>query len=391
MKGYIHLRKDRDFYVVCWYDKRARKKHRFSHYMGNRLYRTSLEPKKDQGLANARKLLALMQADEERGAWNLEKYRSEPTDTIPFLWDWFNNVISRSQRKPATVKDYYYSIRNHLEPFFKKNPFNLHEIELDILTRLMQSIGRSGKGKQNVMFCLHTALDYAVRCKKIPVIPPFPKREEYGIIKPAIRALSSERQAAVIDRIPEVHRAIFWWLAMHYRRPGEAQALHKDDLLDGLVFHVHRTFSNRRLTEATKTGYEHRIPMVDAFRPWHEKNLWHQKKWGIISPFYFVNPTGKKFGKHYVNKFLNDLWNAACRDAGENIPLYPGTKHSSCTIFLNEKGGTFDELQIITDHARRDSVMRYGDMKIARRKELMERIGARSGPVLQEPAHKKIR
>ena len=32
-----------------------------------------------------------------------------------------------------------------------------------------------------------------------------------------------------------------------------------------------------------------------------------------------------------------------------------------------------DELQTITDHARRESVARYGKMEVARRKELMDR------------------
>ena len=41
--------------------------------------------------------------------------------------------------------------------------------------------------------------------------------------------------------------------------------------------------------------------------------------------------------------------------------------------FLNEKGGTPDELQTITDHARRESVARYGKMEVLRRKELMDR------------------
>ena len=41
------------------------------------------------------------------------------------------------------------------------------------------------------------------------------------------------------------------------------------------------------------------------------------------------------------------------------IGLYEGTKHSSCTQFINEKDGTDSELQMLTDHARMDSVRKY--------------------------------
>ncbi len=94
---------------------------------------------------------------------------------------------------------------------------------------------------------------------------------------------------------------------------------------------------------------------------------------GIISPFFFVNPNGKKPGKPYHVKTLGDIWRVACERVGENIRCYAGTKHSSCSQFINEKGGTESELQMITDHARLESVRNYARTEVARRKELMER------------------
>ena len=87
-----------------------------------------------------------------------------------------------------------------------------------------------------------------------------------------------------------------------------------------------------------------------------------------------LNPGGKKPGKYYTHTVLSKLWRAACEAAGEHIRLYPGTKHSSCGQFLNEKGGNESELQAITDHARIESVRNYGEMELARRRELMERV-----------------
>lgn len=58
---------------------------------------------------------------------------------------------------------------------------------------------------------------------------------------------------------------------------------------------------------------------------------------------------------------------------GENIDLYSGLKHSSCSQYVNEKGLSISELQIITDHARLDSVRKYAKIEVARKRALMER------------------
>jgi hypothetical protein len=340
------------------------------------MYKTSEDPRKDHGRHRALQLLREMQTDYERGTFRLEKYTREvPTDVIPYLWEWIAQI--GPTLKPATRRDYENSIKNHLEPFFKRHPVQLHEIQLDLLTKLQNSINRSGKGKLNVMGCLHACLDYAWRSQRIPAVPPFPKRKTYQIPRSKPVWLPEERQIHILNQLPEEHAPIFWWLKLHYRRPGEAQALHKDDLKLGpdgyYYFHVHRTFSARRLVSTTKTGYEHEIPMVQEFEHWLEVERAKQRRHGIISPYLFVNPYGKLPGKYYTNNYLNGLWHTACRAAGEKIDLYTGLKHSSCGQFLNEKGGTISELQAITDHARLESVKRYGQMEIARRRELMER------------------
>ena len=59
--------------------------------------------------------------------------------------------------------------------------------------------------------------------------------------------------------------------------------------------------------------------------------------------------------------------------AGEDIDLYSGLKHSSCSQFVNEKGLSESELQMITDHARLESVRRYAKTEVKRKKELLEK------------------
>ena len=359
MKGSISFRKDRGYFEVSWWHRG--KTYKINQYKGQRLYAREL----------ALKLLASMQGDVENKSFRIQKYTREiPTDVIPYLWEWLETI--GPTLKPATYKDYFNSIKNHLIPFFRKSPLELHEVQYDVILRLLNSIKRTGKGKLNVMYCLHDCLDFACRSGRIQAIPSFPQRKQYKIIEPIIKWITEDRQRALIEAIEPEHQPIFWWLKYHYRRPSEACALHKKDF-DGQVFSIHRTFSARVLVESTKTGKEHQIPIVEEFKPILKTYLSLQKKWGIVSPFFFINPNGKKPGKHYTNSAMNVIWKRACKRVGETIDLYSGTKHSSCSQFLNEKGGNFSELQIITDHAGYDSVKRYGKVEVHRRKELLDR------------------
>ncbi len=72
-----------------------------------------------------------------------------------------------------------------------------------------------------------------------------------------------------------------------------------------------------------------------------------------------------------MGEALNRLWNKACILVGEDIPLYAGTKHSSCSQYINERGLSESELQIITDHARIESVRAYTKTEVKRKRELM--------------------
>ena len=51
--------------------------------------------------------------------------------------------------------------------------------------------------------------------------------------------------------------------------------------------------------------------------------------------------------------------------------MYSGLKHSSCTQMVNEKGLGIDELQMLTDHARRDSVLKYAKVMLDKKRELL--------------------
>jgi len=93
-----------------------------------------------------------------------------------------------------------------------------------------------------------------------------------------------------------------------------------------------------------------------------------------LTPFFFTNPTGKLDGKHYQHDFLVDLWHKACETVGEDIDMYSGLKHSSCSQLINEFGLSVDEVQMLTDHSRRDSVLKYAEVKVEAKRNLIAKV-----------------
>ena len=357
MKGSIHYRADRRVWFVSWYHQPDGKSYRIYRYKGDLIYDKRI----------ARKLLATMQGDYENGIFRIEKFTGHGwTDTIPYLYEWLDLI--KDELSPATYKDYSNSIRNHLEPFFLSNPFQLHELQYDILRKLLNSIQREGKGKANVMYCLHACLTYSWKSRRIASMPAFPEKKLYRITEKTIQWLPEERQIKIIEAIPLEHQPIFWWLKYHLRRPGEAMALHRIDYLpEQDIFIIRRSISARSLVNRTKTGIEHVIPCHSDFKP-----IMAEMKRIDLSPFFFTCQSSRSEGRRYTDTIMNKMWNKACKDTGEKIRMYAGLKHSSCSQYINEKGLSISDLQVITDHARLESVQKYAKVEVARKRQLME-------------------
>ncbi|MEN6375881.1 MAG: site-specific integrase [Smithella sp.] len=373
-KGSIGYRRTKSggYYFVSWYI--GKKQYKVSRYKGM-LCET-------ERMANS--LLSLMRSDDENdrhgiAPFRIEKYTKQETNVIPFLLDWINTEVDPPQDEghadnkekkgylaPATRKDYKNSVKNHLIPWFETHSLMLHEIQYDVLCNLLNSINREGKGKLNVMYCLHAALLYAVRSNKIQTMPEFPEKKRYNIEPTVINAIPEARQIAVIEAIPIQHQPIFWWLKYHFRRPSEAMALHKEDYdQENDAFIIRRSFSSKKLVQHTKTHKIHVIPCHPEFKQYMERR--HL----CVSPYFFTHETSRLEGKRYQHDFLVDLWNKAAASCGETIRMYAGLKHSSCTAFVNEQGGSVDELQMLTDHAKRDSVLKYTEVKLEAKRKIM--------------------
>jgi len=171
----------------------------------------------------------------------------------------------------------------------------------------------------------------------------------------------------IIEAIPEADRPIFLWLKYHLRRPSEACVLKWWDYDEiNKVFVIRRSLSDRQVVESTKTRAVHIIPCHSAFVP-VLKRIERTE-----SPYIFINQRSRKNDGRYTNESLNIIWKKACAKVGEDIDMYSGLKHSSCSQYLNERGLSFSELQILTDHANPESVKRYGKVEIERKRQLME-------------------
>ena len=364
MLGNVFFMKDRQRWGVSWpKPKGQRGSYNIYRYKGEFMYHEKI----------ARKCLALIQARYEQAqdgvcVFRIEEFLSSGwTDVCEYYETWMKEVIE-PKRKPATIKGYWSYYRTWIKPFFEEHKIMLHEIRLDTLTSLLNSIKLSGKGKQNVMMTLHSMMDYAWRSERIPEMPPFPKRSDYNIVQPQIKWLTEDRQMAIIGAIPDNHRPIFLWLKYHLRRPAEACALRAEDYdrING-VFFIRRSISARKIVSSTKTGAEHIIPCHPDFRTIADSISTN----GV--GHFFTNELARRKSKRYTNESLNNIWKAACKMAGENIDLYSGLKHSSCSQYINEKGLSISDVQELTDHARLDSVRRYAHVSLARKRELMTR------------------
>lgn len=365
MAGSVHFKTDRRQWVVAW--TWQGKRHQVSRYKGRLMQQTHPNKNKDQGYQDACRLLAQMQGDVENGIFRIEKYTGNRyTDVIPFFEHWLEQ---KDNRKPATIKSYKGYFQNWIKPFFEKTPIQLHEIQLDTLNSLRRSLRLGSKSAYDVMMCFHGFLDYAWRSRKIPEIPPFPRKEEYGMVRKAIEWIPEKRQMAIISAIEEEHRPIFLFLKYHLRRPAEACALHKIDYdRFNKAFLIRRSISNDILVNSTKTAAEHVIPCHSAMVESIEALVDANNK----SPYLFVNRTARKDGKRYSDKSLNTIWKRACKRAGESIGLYAGLKHSSISQMINEKGMPLSDIQIVSDHARLESLKAYEQTTLERKRELME-------------------
>lgn len=366
MKGNVYYQKDRGRWAVSWPREGRRGSHVITRYKGEFMF--------DRRIAE--KCLHMIQGDWENyraglGAFRIEKYTGKGfTDVIEFYENWMREVVAPT-KKPATVKCYRSYLANWIRPFFEHHPVLLHEVQLDLLTKMLNSIALTGKGKLNVMMAFHSMMDYAWRSPRIPEVPPFPKRSAYDLTRPVIEWISRERFDQVMAAIPEVHRPPFLWMYLHLMRPAEACALMWPDWDEiNRRFNVRRSISARKLVTSTKTAQVYPTPCHGAFYPVMQDL---SRNRDLDSPFVFTNPRARKDGRRYTNESLNNIWKAACGKVGIRIRLYAGVRHSRASQMVNELKMSIHEVKDAGTWKRLDSVSRYAETALTRKRELLER------------------
>ena len=133
------------------------------------------------------------------------------------------------------------------------------------------------------------------------------------------------------------------------------------------AFIIRRTFSNKQLVQHTRTKKIHVIPCHGE-----SKKIMQKMPIRMDSPYFFVNPEGMLDGKYYSTETMYKIWRKACKQVGEDIDMYSGLKHSSCSQYVNEKHYSLDEVQMITDYAQRTSVKKYAAVHLNEKRRLLE-------------------
>ena len=343
MGGSVH--QNRDNWVISIY------------YQGKR-FRISRHPQTGETFASrqqAEKQLSRIRTEIDDGSFNPRTWQpNSPLSIREYTAEWVEAI----EVSPGTRRDYRYSIRNFIVPFF--GDADIRSIRHVHLVKFLRWIPRADKGKFNVMNCLKTMLRYAWRNEDIAAVPPFPR---LTFQPPEIRYLTYEQQEAVITAIDTKDRPIFQFLTEYGVRPGEAMALKKDCVLDTEII-IKRSFSSGRpeLREVTKTKQVRRLQLTSYARTVLASIAPH------FSEFVFVRPDGQ----HYTSKVINRIWRNACQVAGVKIKLYNGTRHSlGCQLL--DQGQPLDLVRDVLGHTSSTMTQRYARRSPDRITDALER------------------
>lgn len=364
MKGSITYEKNRKAYCVWWYVPEKKRSIPIRYYYGFKLY--------DMEMAD--KLLRLIQGTHEKSlrgecVFRIQAFtKRHGMDIIELFESW---LLTKGKNKPGGVATYQSHFKTWIKPFFLDHKYALHEINLDVLSRLkthIENAEKEPKTVKNVLDTMKTFLKYAKRSDFITTVPSFPLKSEYGLGDKYIPTIPRVVQFEIVNLIPEIHQPIFYWLILHPgRRPGEAMAIYKDDYnIFKNSFVIRRGISKRQVVMGPKNMRCHQAACHDEFKPFLEKLMKTE------GPHLFVNPRARRKDKRYCDGTLNRLWNDACEKYGIKIQLYNGTKHSTLDYYYNDLKVSLTDLMDITGHKDLDCIKKYARMNVERQKSILD-------------------
>ncbi len=262
--------------------------------------------------------------DKER-PFNAAKYkgvksRVQKRNQFSFLYDRWLQQREKEVEKQNISPTYYACLKHYrkiLCGFYKDE--DVRTIFNSRINDLYHSLTGSAKYAHNIMSVMHKFL-YDLRDENIIYeLPKFPKIK---VQKAKHKWLAVQDQYAVLDQIPEKHRAIFIFLFNTGCRPGEARAVTWDDIdLKNRSIRIHATFAGKHLRTVTKGKNERILPMSQELYNTLEKHPHN------LATRHVFNIKGKPYG---INR-LSIVWASICKA----VRCYQGTRHSFASQLVN--------------------------------------------------------
>jgi integrase len=344
----------------CHYDKKA-KRYFIQVYWQGEKHRFWKHPQTGEPFWDKRtadKQLNRIRTEVDDGTFNPKFWKPDsPMSLANYADGWLNDI----DVAPKTLSGYKTAVK-HIKHFFGDK--DIRTIRYRDIIKFHNWLDLSDKTKYNHVSALRTLLRFAWRNEDIPTVPPFPT---LSFQLPEIDYLTFEQQEMVIAEIPTRHRPIFQFMQEYGVRPGEARALQKDCIKDGLIV-IKRSLAENTLQERTKTGSIRKYEQTDYIKvviSSIEPNL---------SPFVFTRDDGK----FYTSKNLNAIWKKACKKVGIKIKMYNAFRHSlGCQLL--DQGEDLDLVRQQLGHTKVEMTRRYAKRNISK---LTDALKKRRGKVI---------
>jgi integrase len=199
----------------------------------------------------------------------------------------------------------------HIHEFYEKLPLQSHKDEKEKIS--LKYIKNIVNGLENFFNTLRR-LDYIKEQPGFPVIT---------IDRRTPKWVDRKTQLEILKAVPEEHRPVFSFLCFQGVRPGEGRALRVKDITfrDESVT-ISRTFSGA--LKEVKERVKSKVVKPRALNPILIPMLEEACKNKHPEAYVFT----QRSGRHYSEKKLRKIWEAARDSVGLDITLYEATRHS---------------------------------------------------------------
>jgi integrase len=287
---------------------------------------------------------------------DLEKYRFEN-----YIWAWFGRISENLA--PGTRQEWRRLIlKNLISSFEGRDIRKITTGEIDDAIKKFSTLGNGAR--KNILTILRSMYRDAHWRGDITQRPNFPQ------YKPDVSDfdwIDRDVQKKILEHIPESNRPFFEFATLTGLRPAEIRALKWDSVFfDQGIMIIKRTFSGDKLKESPKDGDWRPVPLGKRAA---EILRQQEPLTRLQGGFVFLSGQNKPCSRH-----IGTVWRAACREAGQKITLYQGTKHSLMTQKLNA-GIRMDVLAAYCGHSDTYVTQKYAKFLTETLRQVVEEDG----------------